>query len=298
MLPKPEPFLWLQPQAPLIIAQGAATLEMLQGQLGANLVTLPENQLQFTAVCNYKGRVLMSCFVGKLADGGCLLLCQDHQEATFLLKHLTPFAQLSQIKLALAPQGALWHDGVDHESLPNKSQQLSAISTPPEGGFHLKLNHSLHCMIASVEALTKFAATTTLKTDNKAAWLQRMILAGLAPIDLKTQGLFTPDQLNYLHHHAVSLDKGCYVGQEIIARLFHLGQSKKHLYQIKCELPEGLPESRVLTIDGKPCGHIICMASLATETIGLAVIKTATANESAYLEQTFGKLQLIPCHNS
>lgn len=62
---------------------------------------------------------------------------------------------------------------------------------------------------------------------------------GIAIIDdPKTSGEFTPHELNYHAIGAVSFEKGCYTGQEIIARMHHLGKLKKHLYHyVSDELP-------------------------------------------------------------
>ncbi len=66
-------------------------------------------------------------------------------------------------------------------------------------------------------------------------WQLKDILSGIATIYPKTAGLFTPNMLNYPALGGVSFDKGCYLGQEVIARTHYLGAPKKQLY--KAQIP-------------------------------------------------------------
>lgn len=55
------------------------------------------------------------------------------------------------------------------------------------------------------------------------------IKKGFATIYPETSGLFTPHELNFQHWHLISFTKGCYTGQEVVARMEYLGKLKKHL---------------------------------------------------------------------
>ena len=62
---------------------------------------------------------------------------------------------------------------------------------------------------------------------------------GFTFIYQKTSGLFTPQMINLQLMNGVSFSKGCYVGQEVVARTEHLGKLKRHLYraEVECESP-------------------------------------------------------------
>jgi folate-binding protein YgfZ len=57
-------------------------------------------------------------------------------------------------------------------------------------------------------------------------------MAGIPTIYAETSGQFTPQQLNFPEIGGVSFNKGCYIGQEIIARTHYLGKSKSRLYRV------------------------------------------------------------------
>jgi folate-binding protein YgfZ len=83
-----------------------------------------------------------------------------------------------------------------------------------------------------------YATATLIETAGKNSaidekmWHEQLIIAGIAEIQSRTAGLFTPHALNYPKFGAVSLTKGCYIGQEIIARMHYRGQSKEQCFHI------------------------------------------------------------------
>jgi folate-binding protein YgfZ len=86
----------------------------------------------------------------------------------------------------------------------------------------------------------------TLKTSND--WHLSTINAGLAEIRPKTSGLFTPHAVNFHNiDTAVSFQKGCYTGQEVVARMHYLGKLKRQLF---------LFESPIVSINGRPLPQV------------------------------------------
>ena len=71
-----------------------------------------------------------------------------------------------------------------------------------------------------------------LKLQNIDHWHLLDIMAGIPTIYPETSSQFTPHQLNFPQIHGVSFNKGCYIGQEIIARTHYLGKSKSRLYRV------------------------------------------------------------------
>ncbi len=77
---------------------------------------------------------------------------------------------------------------------------------------------------------------TALSSQN--AFNDACINLGLAFIEPKTSGLFTPQMLDWQKHGGVSFTKGCFLGQEVVARTEHLGQLKRHLHRITLNCTE------------------------------------------------------------
>jgi tRNA-modifying protein YgfZ len=81
----------------------------------------------------------------------------------------------------------------------------------------------------TVEDVTPLIKSTLNTLSNPHAWKLKDIEGGIAEIYPETREQFTPHELNYPELNAVSFDKGCYIGQEIIARMHYLGKLKTQL---------------------------------------------------------------------
>ena len=101
-----------------------------------------------------------------------------------------------------------------------------------------------------------------------------LIQAGIPILQPENSEAFVAQRLNLDTLGAIHFDKGCYVGQEIIARLHYRGQSKYHTYRVKIKSQERLPpQSPLLNEQGIVCGHIVNSIPLDNETqFALAVL--------------------------
>jgi len=75
--------------------------------------------------------------------------------------------------------------------------------------------------------------------DSKVDWVEFQYEKGLVFLDKSTSGKYTPQMLAYDEHGFIDWGKGCYLGQEVITRISHLGRSKRHLYRVRsgCDFP-------------------------------------------------------------
>ncbi|MFU8797601.1 MAG: YgfZ/GcvT domain-containing protein [Gammaproteobacteria bacterium] len=114
-------------------------------------------------------------------------------------------------------------------------------------------------------------------------WELDTILKGIPIILPETIGLFTPHMLNYDTLGGISFDKGCYMGQEVVARTHYLGHAKQHTYraQIASQCSPGDP---ITTILGESVGTVV---NIAPDTTGkyylLVVLKDAFFSEKMYV---------------
>lgn len=128
-------------------------------------------------------------------------------------------------------------------------------------------------------------------SDNISDELQaRDILAKIPQLTAKTQGMFLPHHVNLPELKAVSFTKGCYLGQEIIARMQYRSKSKKHLaifdydFDLSCPLKAGDP---IYTpAQSEPVGHIV--------NISQALILASLLDEHLTSELRVGTLALRP----
>lgn len=99
-------------------------------------------------------------------------------------------------------------------------------------------------------------------------------------IDTQNSEEFLPDNLNLIGLGAVNFKKGCFLGQEIIARVFYKGKTKKKLYKITSDnsLSDNSPE--IITHNNEPAGTVI----IANNNTALAVIDDLFIQEELYID--------------
>jgi tRNA-modifying protein YgfZ len=113
-----------------------------------------------------------------------------------------------------------------------------------------------------------------------AAWRLFDLRHGWPRLDVSQVEAWTPHMLSLDRLNAFSVKKGCYPGQEIVARTHFLGQAKRGLVRLSGAAP--MPEaSEVQASDGTRLGEIVCRASAGKYFEALAVLPLDPALEGA-----------------
>ncbi len=223
----------------LIRAGGADVRNFLNGQLTNDIESLDEAHTQLSAWCNAKGRVLAVLRILRHADGYLLQLPAALQEDA--LKRLRMYVLRS--KVTLENVDAAWVQmGV---AGPDAAAAVrDATGAAPEGenacarggnvvvlrvpGFHPRFQ----VLAPAIEAppLWHRLAERAMPTGAD-AWTWHDIMAGVPTVMPATSDAFVPQMANLDVLGAISFNKGCYTGQEIVARLHYLGRLKQRMYR-------------------------------------------------------------------
>lgn len=232
----------------LIKVLGAKADQFLQGQLTCDIRQINANQSLLGAHCNAKGRVLLSLRVLHFQDNFHLLLPQKMVDAA--ISRLKQYARLSRVQIEKVTElEAIGCIGTEVESTLKKFSELPSgpdQATSKEGYSTLRMrgSQSRFILLGTKDSLhTPLEALSQnypLLTANN--WQLAEILAGIPTIYPETMDKFTPHMLNYPALNAVSFKKGCYIGQEVIARTEYLGKVKRRLHRAYLT-SETLPQS-------------------------------------------------------
>lgn len=221
------------PQLGVIVAEGPDAASFLHGQLTQDFSLLNASQARLAALCTAKGRMIAS-FVGiRPQPEQILLVCsQDILAAT--LKRLSMFVLRAKLKLRDASAefalfglagDALAANGVEPSAAPwqrSAKGDASVISLYPAGGVARAL------WIAPVGA----PAPTGAELD-PAVWQWSEVVSGVATLTTPVLDAFVPQMLNYESIGGVNFKKGCYPGQEIVARSQFRGTLKRRAYVVQ-----------------------------------------------------------------
>ena len=221
-------------------AEGTEAQSFLQGQLSNDIRLVTSARAQLSAYCNAKGRMYSIFLVFQRTDGAYhLQLPASIAEPT--LKRLRMFILRAKLKLEFAGNdfGCIGLSGPKAEaSLKNvlgdapennydsiTSNNVTAIRLP---GLHAR--YTIHAPLERLMSL--WQSLSTMATPVGAGpWSWLDIMAGIPVILPGTVEEFVPQMANLDLVDGVSFTKGCYPGQEIVARMHYLGRLKQRLYR-------------------------------------------------------------------
>lgn len=220
-----------------IAVRGARAAEFLQGQLTCDVREVNDTQSRLAAHCNPKGRVLSTFRVLCYQDQFYLLTPASMQP--LVIEQLKRYAALFKVSLepteellllgcvgnTLAHDLALHFDGVPETVDTTHSKDALRI-------IRILGEQPRFMLYGTADAMTALSTELTNRYPqlDSTHWRLLDIQNGIPNIYPTSRELFTPHMLNYPTLNAVSFTKGCYIGQEVVARTQYLGKTKRHLW--------------------------------------------------------------------
>ena len=233
---------------------GEKASDFLQGQISCDVREVNPTNMRQGALCNLKGRVLALPDILEW-HGLKLILPENLLEKT--QTSLTKTAMLSRVTLEPASNyhilGLYLHDA--KQALPFKgtwpSEKYAVLAQDNAYAYHL--GHNFYLMLADANMLEAIKAPFIQKNALQSAdnWHALRLQQGEIQIYPESRGLFLPHRLGLQNNGYLSFDKGCYKGQEIIARTHYRAKLKHGMKVLTIETTETLkPGLRIMTEDG------------------------------------------------
>jgi len=259
----PESLVRLQSYS-LLTLEGPDAVAFIQAQSMNDVNALADGQWHWNGLLNPKGR-LIALFALVRIRGDLLYLLSPDLVAEKLRVHLQRFIFRSKVKLALGSDKVC---AAEFDSDHGVNTPRDFIGGDLENGFTLDFTSDTCCrrlwlLPADLAAGVPFSATSEAK------WRDTDIQHGLPRLSEIQIELWTPQMLSLEHLNAFSLKKGCYPGQEIVARTHYLGQAKR-----QTRLVQGRnlrPEMPIFNGQLK-VGEIVCTNS--KNELGLAILQS------------------------
>ncbi|MFL1513578.1 CAF17-like 4Fe-4S cluster assembly/insertion protein YgfZ [Pseudomonas prosekii] len=269
----------------VLAVRGADAGKFLQGQLTCNINYLSDNLSSLGARCTQKGRMQSSFRILLESDGVLLAMATELLEPQ--LADLKKYAVFSKSKLT--DESAAWvRFGLDHGDAALSSLGLEL---PADTDSVVRNDGLIAIRVSPQRAELWVAADQAASIKGKLAallaegelnqWLLGQIRAGIGQVMPSTRELFIPQMLNLQAVGGVSFKKGCYTGQEIVARMQYLGKLKRRLYRLQLEgseLPE--PGTQLFAPTHNSSIGEVVIAARGEENIELLAVLQAEAAES------------------
>ena len=249
----------------------------LQGQLSNDLRQLNGGNSQLSSYCTPKGRMLANFLLWQDAPNSFLAQLPASLREP-IQKRLSMFVMRSKVKVSDASNAwvRLGVGGPGAEALVTSA--LGAAPATVHGlaqhasGSVLRLPGDLfEILVAPVQACALWSKLTAqAKAVGTACWDGLMIRAGIPTILPGTQEAFVPQMVNYELIDGVNFKKGCYPGQEIVARTQYLGKLKRRMYLGN------------ILLDSAPLpGDELFSAEMPDQAVGM-IVKAAPAPTGGY----------------
>ena len=234
------------PQLALIRVAGVDADSFLQGQLSNDIRRLTATTAQLTSLSSAKGRLLAVFHAWRMADG--ILLEADRSLLEPVLKRLRMYVLRSKVTLTEATDLA-----VHGLAGPEAAAVLGHAKLPvPAGALECARAGDLTVTrrLGAPERYTLIApagAPPSLRAPagTLAGWKRLELAAGIPAIYPSTQDRFVAQMVNLDTLGGIAFDKGCYTGQEVIARVHYRGEVKRHMKLVTLPGPAPAPGERL-----------------------------------------------------
>jgi len=203
----------------LLRVSGSDAETFLQGQLSNDINKLDAFSVQLNAYCQHQGKILALFWVTKYEDSFFLSFPSDLLEA--IKPRLQMFVIMSDVVI---------------EDVTKDYIQVGSIGEAHQKA--LVINDKLSLIIADKQDINKF------NIEPKELWNKTCIDSSLPEIFAVTSEKLVPQMLNLdINEFGVNFSKGCYPGQEVVARLHYLGSAKRRLFAFELESDANIGDS-------------------------------------------------------
>lgn len=286
------------PHFGILSVTGKDAAKLLQGQITCNVNDISETQSSLAAMCNPKGRVIATFLLAKKIDTFLLVLPIEMLET--VRKRLHMFILRSDAKITDSSdefclmglnepvQSAQFFATENH-------QDILSITIPALNNRKLLMSNSG----SAISLWSNIVASQGYQVGHSDEWNYLDILSGIPWVTTTTSEEFIPQMLNLDKLGGISFTKGCYTGQEIVARTHYLGKSKREMFLAECQTSTPpYPNSTIVELDGnqqEAVGKVLVVQASQQDCKMLVILQnTETAFTNLGLQDAQTKINLLP----
>ena len=284
----------------LLKVHGAEAAAFLQAQLTNDVAGLVGDETRLAGYCSVKGRLTASAWIWRDESQQTFWLACSRDIAAAFARRLTMFVLRAKVKVENASDSVALVGTMRKAGTSQPSPQAETVRLPPvlidaatadavgigdevgAGGLSgSEIERSMFMVPSAALAQTlrdlRDAGAVLLPTE---AWRRLEVVSGVARINAASQDLFVPQMVNFELVNGVSFSKGCYPGQEIVARSQYLGKLKRRMFLAIGEGEVPSPGTDVSSADSdaaEPVGQVVLAAPLPGQRRFILLFESKTA---------------------
>lgn len=252
---------------------GKGAFDLLQGQITCDVNKVDSNNSCLGALCNVKGRIISS-FILCLLEKGSYGLIGHHKTLKKTEEELQKYSPFYEVEINENLSFSFF--GINKETFENTYNKKIVYpdNTIEIGGstFISYLGKKFLLAFCDKEGLSEFENLFELDA-NRIDWKLDEILCQNVEISEENSGKYTPHELNYDVNNRIDFEKGCYTGQEVVARMHYRGKNLPRLNL--AETPDlNITENMTLTDqEDKKIGKLVKVVNLDKKSVCLVSAK-------------------------
>ena len=257
----------------LLKLTGLDSEDFLQAQLSNDISKLDSSSVQLNAYCQHQGKILALFWVMRSGDD-------------FLLSF--PLDLLDSIKARL--QMFVLMSDVSITNVTDQYLQIGVIDESQKDSFIL--NENLSLVLSDSKNLSNFEFTS------QEYWDKACIESFLPEISIASTETYIPQMLNLdINEVGVNFSKGCFPGQEVVARLHYLGKAKRRLFAFKSDSPLSIGDTLYCaeSKSAKASGSVVSQVKFGADFYCLATLEVENKDNKITINNDQGPtLMRIP----
>ena len=286
----------------LISVSGKDAARFLQGQLTCDINSLTETSLLAGAYCSQQGRVQTTFRIFRCK--GIYYLYLSRALVAVIIEQFKKYAIFSKVEImdCSSTLNAIGITGSDIQTVLSGNHYIlpTGLNEVTQGNnfwlARLPATDTRYLLIGSNKLIDEISKAPAVQiTTCQQSWELYDIEQGFPVIYPQTSNQFTPHALDYDRLGGISFNKGCYIGQEIIARTHYRGQVKQHLHRaIITSLHAPIAGDKVTDASGSAAGTIINGARRDNNEYEILAVLSESAIHKGELYFVDAKLALLP----
>jgi tRNA-modifying protein YgfZ len=248
-----------RPDDGVLVIEGPEAERFLQGQITIDIHRLALGDWQIAAQCTPKGRMRVSGVITRLGPER-FGFRMDRRLLTYCLDTLKPYATFFKVTLSITDWAVYWALSLREVAPPQLPTAIAILraNLPTMADTRTLIEYWVPAT-TSPEQLQAAGYSLDQRLAGKLAWH-----CGWAWVSLATRERFLPQSFNYDQQSGIHFNKGCYTGQEIIARLHYKGDTKERLFHAIAKSEQAFPGQlgdSLLGPDGQRLGTLVAASS-------------------------------------
>ncbi len=257
---------------------GPGASKLLQGQFTCDITKLDDKHSSLGAHCNPKGRMISSFHIARIAEESFRLRlhCSIADNALTTINKYAAFSKATVRAETLFCYGLVGEQAQQIcEKILGSSPQSHHAIAQKEGIIAIQQDREGQMIeLWSETDISNVLQQHLNQSTAESHWFAHSIAQGIGEVRGETIEEFIPQEINYQLVGAISFTKGCYTGQEIIARMKYLGKLKKHMYYAQALTTKNLLPNTPVFVKGeeKIIGHVVLSAAIDSKTQALLCV--------------------------